>query len=977
MDRKVHTIIGIVLFALAVTVPLFFRGLYFETDLIPAVIGIGIIFAIWSGMAISRKGYRFFGDPTDYILLAIVIFYALSIVYGVNKRAAMFELFKHMVYFIVFIMAKDISRKEKYKKVVVNIVLLGGLIVSLIGIGTAIGTWEYHGAMLGNRLSSTFQYPNTLAAYVGALYFLALSMAVNEDNKYIRIIYGAMGGTFLFSLILTYSRAMWLIFPIVGLAYFLVTPNKRKLESLIYIIATAIFSIPAAFLFTRALGDAGSNMWIYYIAASVGTGLITFVLSLPVKLYRKIPIIALYIVIGLLVVGATAATFYAINSTTEIEFVNDTEKNISQSISRNVSKTLPLSDYTLELGYKAKNEVEAPYAGIVRIYNIDTDGSTAEIVRENVVESSQGILQIDFSTPEDSIGIRITLSNYYENTSIIFNEGKVIDRLNGDIEYNVPLNYKYIPEAIVSRVYSLGIGSTSADARIAFIRDGIQIVKDYPVLGAGGGGWVTLYHKYQSYPYWTTEAHNFLLQLWIELGTIGIGLFLMMFLLVTVLGIRTYFKVKDMESRLLLLGLYFALVTMLGHAAIDFDMSLPAFAIVFWAVFGSLAGRIHYPCPEAYTKFQNGTTILFSYGTLILVILILVNSFKVQTSIRHSGVGLEAIDGGDIDIGIESFVKASNLDKYNPDYYHDLTQLYMQKYMETEDMVYPQLAYEASQRFMDLSKHDATSYGSMSSFFMSVGQIDQSLDLLDRGVELQPLITNQYIHKGNGYLAVFKYYYENEEYDKAREILERGLKVKETLQAASKTTIRPLSTDMDLLYSVGELQYYLDNFDAPDLPFAWGYNLDFAYFFDLDLNNDGEVDMLKMSMSEGSNFQYEHLEDGVDSFVRLQNDGEKQGILYIHGIKMEPDREYLVQVKARGNIDEDSMNIIVLSSGAEEPTQGRLKGVPVDDEWYPYVFEFVTDTDVEPGKQQIRLQLIGNDTGYVDIKEVTIFKKDK
>ncbi|NTZ20268.1 hypothetical protein EXW96_22790 [Paenibacillus sp. JMULE4] len=45
---------------------------------------------------------------------------------------------------------------------------------------------------------------------------------------------------------------------------------------------------------------------------------------------------------------------------------------------------------------------------------------------------------------------------------------------------------------------------------------------DYPIIGAGGGGWSSLYQQYQSYPYTSRQAHNFLLQYLTEIGLLGI-----------------------------------------------------------------------------------------------------------------------------------------------------------------------------------------------------------------------------------------------------------------------------------------------------------------------------------------------------------------------------------------------------------------------------------------------------------------------
>src|SRR5690606_19529806 len=137
-----------------------------------------------------------------------------------------------------------------------------------------------------------------------------------------------------------------------------------------------------------------------------------------------------------------------------------------------------------------------------------------------------------------------------------------------------------------SRFNSITTGETSLTRRITFTRDGLEIVKDSSVLGVGGEGWKTLYQSYQSEPYTSTLAHNFFLQLWIEIGFIGLFLIIAILLLLTIFLFRTIRSTDDDSFKLLLVGLYITMFTMLLHAFVDFDMSLAGYAIVLWAIIG-------------------------------------------------------------------------------------------------------------------------------------------------------------------------------------------------------------------------------------------------------------------------------------------------------------------------------------------------------------------------------------------------------
>jgi len=96
--------------------------------------------------------------------------------------------------------------------------------------------------------------------------------------------------------------------------------------------------------------------------------------------------------------------------------------------------------------------------------------------------------------------------------------------------------YKYIPENLAKRITSISLEETSASGRFTFYKDAFKIIKDYPIIGAGGGGWASLYFGYQSHLYWSNQVHNYFMQVWIETGTLGllavISLWIMFFITV-------------------------------------------------------------------------------------------------------------------------------------------------------------------------------------------------------------------------------------------------------------------------------------------------------------------------------------------------------------------------------------------------------------------------------------------------------------
>jgi O-antigen ligase len=163
----------------------------------------------------------------------------------------------------------------------------------------------------------------------------------------------------------------------------------------------------------------------------------------------------------------------------------------------------------------------------------------------------------------------------------------------------------------------LDLQSDSFVSRLDFNRWGWEMVKDYPVNGTGAGGWNALYHQYQDYLTWTTEAHNHFLQVWIESGTVGFLAFL------AVLGISCYClyqirKCMNKEDWIPAWGVTTAAAGLLAHSIFDFDMSFGAMAVLLWSLL-AVINALYYRCRDSKKTEPIGVN---KYGSISLAIII-------------------------------------------------------------------------------------------------------------------------------------------------------------------------------------------------------------------------------------------------------------------------------------------------------------------------------------------------------------------
>jgi len=119
-----------------------------------------------------------------------------------------------------------------------------------------------------------------------------------------------------------------------------------------------------------------------------------------------------------------------------------------------------------------------------------------------------------------------------------------------------------------------------------FWRPGWQMVRDHPVFGAGIGSFYWLLRIYLNFPPESPiydNAHNYFLQIWAELGTVGLVSFLLILVIILRQGIGLLMRVKDRYWRFVTLGLVsgifgFLLSHLTSHAMVLLEMQF-----VFWS----------------------------------------------------------------------------------------------------------------------------------------------------------------------------------------------------------------------------------------------------------------------------------------------------------------------------------------------------------------------------------------------------------
>lgn len=116
----------------------------------------------------------------------------------------------------------------------------------------------------------------------------------------------------------------------------------------------------------------------------------------------------------------------------------------------------------------------------------------------------------------------------------------------------------------------------SAAMRLNYWRGSGQIIKSHPIVGAGLGNFNLKSSRY---------AHNSYLQIWAEMGILGLLSFLWLIANILKSGLQNI-KINPYKNEII--GLTTAAAVFLIHNSIDFSFFLPEAAIIWWAIIGCL-----------------------------------------------------------------------------------------------------------------------------------------------------------------------------------------------------------------------------------------------------------------------------------------------------------------------------------------------------------------------------------------------------
>lgn len=164
----------------------------------------------------------------------------------------------------------------------------------------------------------------------------------------------------------------------------------------------------------------------------------------------------------------------------------------------------------------------------------------------------------------------------------------------GLLLFSVPKARQYLGLTLTSREddTSLAFRETSLNGRTLLWNATWKIIQDHPVFGTGAGTWQWVHQKYRhpGMQFSADYAHNDILQMTSDYGVVGFALVALTLGCFYWQARRLSTATVTSEQRAFLAGAVVAISILLVHSWFDFNLHIPANALLFATILGLLAG---------------------------------------------------------------------------------------------------------------------------------------------------------------------------------------------------------------------------------------------------------------------------------------------------------------------------------------------------------------------------------------------------
>ncbi|MHB8124273.1 MAG: O-antigen ligase family protein [Desulfitobacteriaceae bacterium] len=314
---------------------------------------------------------------------------------------------------------------------------------------------------------------------------------------------------------------------------------------------------------------------------------------------------------------------------------------------------------------------------------------------------------------------------------------------------------------LINRLAAIRMDSGTLHERLIFAVDAWKMVIQRPLLGWGGGGWISAYHAYQSYYYDAADVHNHVMQVLLETGFPGLTAFLLSFFAL-ILGMVRLWRRRSVPQAGRTWAIGSAAFALVLHSFIDFDFAFSSVYMFYWSL---LAIFYYYEISQGF-----GTTAWFklfwdkvislrtmfnrtykTYRVLWMLILIIISiklftgTLAVQMTDSTAQKIINAAKQGDL-VSKEEMLKVTNNDLWDSADIVELAGIFATQYPTASQKGNVLLPYALAlaQKGVALDSFNAGHRMMLARFYLSRGDYSLADAESRKAVNLQPWEIHEY-----------------------------------------------------------------------------------------------------------------------------------------------------------------------------------------------------------------------------------------
>ena len=335
-----------------------------------------------------------------------------------------------------------------------------------------------------------------------------------------------------------------------------------------------------------------------------------------------------------------------------------------------------------------------------------------------------------------------------------------------------------LPERYHDRIFSAG-RDRNLQARLEMFRDASKIIRDYPLLGTGGGGFKALYQSYQERIYFSTEVHNHFLQVWVEAGIFGFLAFVGIWISFTAAFIRNCMRGRASSRVWQFWTTTFVPVAALGaHSVIDWNFSLAAVGIYLFVLLG--AGRSMdrvkwFDCSNMEEKKPGYSSLFTGIVAVIAGIFLLVYTITLLNGLNATWRSQDLLEKNNLKQAIVEMEKAIRLDPLLAENYHNLSVLTEEQLSRMGNQESLVQVIDLARKAQELEPYNALYSSRYGVLMLNYVNIEEGLYYIDRVITLNRLYSSSYFQSAISRLQLAEYYLEAGNRREAEQYLEEIL----------------------------------------------------------------------------------------------------------------------------------------------------------------------------------------------------------